>query len=306
MEQEKTKQKLIRLPKRLNEIQTKEIIKSANLDEEQTNKITSIQQQKKDKERFNIYIDGTFRFGVSTETLIKFGLLKGNHLSDEQLEEIESYETIERAYHKSLRYLSRRLRTEKEVEHYLMKEEVEERAIAQVMARLIKTGYLNDLEYAKSFVRTELVTASKGPGMIKQKLREKKVSPAFIEEALLLYELDDQVEIGWHLAEKYQRRLNKQSLREAKQKVTEHLMTKGFASAIITIIQERLNWDELSDDEYEHLDKQSRPILRRLSRKHKGSNLRYQVEGRLYQKGFPSELIAKWLDEQDWEAEHYD
>lgn len=43
-------------------------------------KITKIEVQKKNKERFNLFLDEQFEMGIDIDTLVKFNLKKGNNL----------------------------------------------------------------------------------------------------------------------------------------------------------------------------------------------------------------------------------
>lgn len=43
-------------------------------------KITKIEVQKKNKERFNLFLDEQFEMGIDIDTLVKFNLKKGQQL----------------------------------------------------------------------------------------------------------------------------------------------------------------------------------------------------------------------------------
>ena len=51
--------------------------------------ITKIEVQKKKQNRFNIYLNNEFAFGVDEDTLLKFGLTKGTELTQDTIREIE-------------------------------------------------------------------------------------------------------------------------------------------------------------------------------------------------------------------------
>lgn len=76
--------------------------------------ITSIEAQKR-PHRFNLYLNQTFAFGISEDTLISFQLHKGQTISQKVLEQIRNDEQINQAYQASLNYLTYRMRSSAEV-----------------------------------------------------------------------------------------------------------------------------------------------------------------------------------------------
>ena len=50
--------------------------------------VTKIEQQKKDKSRYSVYIDGEFAFGLIMEDILYFKLREGQEISDETYEYI--------------------------------------------------------------------------------------------------------------------------------------------------------------------------------------------------------------------------
>ncbi len=59
--------------------------------------ITQIIFQKKNKNRCSIYLDEEFGFGLHLDVALKFGLKKGDILTDEQIEDILFAENKKRA-----------------------------------------------------------------------------------------------------------------------------------------------------------------------------------------------------------------
>lgn len=135
-------------------------------------KITAIATQKK-AGRFNIYLDGKYAFSVSEDVLIKYRLAKGLELNEEMIEHLQQADLLSKAYNKALDHLSYQLRTKKEIKIYLTKLEVPENDQNQIISKLVELNLLDDLAYAKSYVRTAAKTTDKGPFVIAQKLKQK-------------------------------------------------------------------------------------------------------------------------------------
>ena len=96
-------------------------------------KITKLEVQKKNKERFNLYLDGEFEMGIDIDTLVKFNLKKDQMLEPQDMEQIQKYDHYRRGVNMAIQYLSFKKRTEKEVRQYLEKNDVSQNAIEQVI-----------------------------------------------------------------------------------------------------------------------------------------------------------------------------
>jgi len=80
--------------------------------------VTAIEPQKK-KERFNIFVDGKFAFGLDAETLVKSGLKVGQEISEKEIEKLVFENEVRKLMEKALHFLSFRPRSESEVSQYL-------------------------------------------------------------------------------------------------------------------------------------------------------------------------------------------
>ena len=123
-------------------------------------KITDIKQQQKDPNRFNVFIDGKFAFGISAEIRFVKKLEVGQRVSEKQNENLITADQTERLLNKALKFLSFRPRSEKEIRDYLLrkgklkevKSEVEikqyEVSVEEVIKRLKKLEQINDYGFA--------------------------------------------------------------------------------------------------------------------------------------------------------------
>ena len=114
--------------------------------------ITKITVQKKNTDRYNIYMDygkgEEYAFSVDEDVLIKHQLKKGMELDEFSLNEIGYQDDIRKAYNRAIHYLSRRMRSETEVRKHLAEKEVEEPVIQEVIHKLYDYHFLNDEEFA--------------------------------------------------------------------------------------------------------------------------------------------------------------
>ncbi|MEH7384342.1 RecX family transcriptional regulator, partial [Bacillus sp. JJ1521] len=143
--------------------------------------IAKITTQKKNTERFNIFLDygngngEEYAFSVDQDILISFQLKKGMELDDLDITEIQFEDEVKKAFNSALNFLSYRMRSTKEVIDYLKKKEVDDPIIPDVLHKLADYKYVNDEEFAKAYVRTQINTTTKGPEVIKQELFEKGI-----------------------------------------------------------------------------------------------------------------------------------
>ena len=260
-------------------------------------KITAIQAQKR-KGRYNIFIDGHYRFPVSEEVLIQFRLHKDQEITDDQIKAITDADLISKAYNKALDYLSYQLRTEKEIIQYLQQHEFTDLQIEPVLQRLRAQGYINDLEYAKSYVRTIAKTSDKGPKVITQNLRKKGVLENDIETALDEFSSEDQLQNSIKIAEKLTRKYHREAFKIQIQKIKNGLFAKGFSSEIATEAINQLGLEKDEDQEKEQLHLQGAKIIHRYQRLPL-SQRNQKVKMALYRKGFSMDEINQFIDEQN-------
>ncbi len=138
--------------------------------------ITALEPQKRHPNRRSVYGNGTFLFGLDEETCVKSGIRTGNTYSPEELEEIRQEAEFADAKQYAFRLLSR-----KSYSIYLMKKKLWERdyssdAAEKVIALLCELGYLNDEDYARSFIHDAVSLRKKGKRLVLQELSLKGIS----------------------------------------------------------------------------------------------------------------------------------
>jgi len=258
--------------------------------------ITKIQAQKA-KGRYNIFVNDEYAFAVDDNLLVNYRLMKGMELTKEEIEELREKGEMSKAYQAALNYLNFKMRTEKEVRDHLKKKEYQ--SVDSVIEKLKNHRFINDREYAISFVRTNYILKNDGPRKIEQALYKKGINKNDILEGLEEYKMDQQKENALALAEKTLNRQRNKSSREVIQKVREQLMLNGFSSEIISEVMEEIDTELSVDEEYESLEKQGEKAWTRYSRKSKNRDLIQKTKAFLYSKGYPKELIERFITEKE-------
>lgn len=202
-------------------------------------KITLVERQKKNNQRFNIYLDGEFAFGADEDTVVNFRLLKGKEISSEELEKILFETEIGKLMERMYGLFGRRQRTEREVRDYMRNlsfkrklkdlEEISEVIIDQVVERLKTKQLLNDEQFAESWMRARQLSKKKGQIAIKSELMQKGISKEVIDQ-LMSENISEESEqkLAYEALEKKLRTFKLLDAKEFKQKALQFLMRKGF------------------------------------------------------------------------------
>ena len=187
-------------------------------------KITEISYQKQNKNRCNLYVDGEFFAGMSLETVLKNRLKVGSECDKSTLQTIIAENDRHEAMLKATAYVSKALKTKRQVKDYLIKKGYSEEIAYHVIDKLKEYGYVNDEEYSKRYI--ESVSKSQGKRLIKYKLMMKGVKKQDIESAYELAECDD-FSNAKLVAEKHIK--NKERTKENIAKTYRYLIGKGFS-----------------------------------------------------------------------------
>ena len=187
-------------------------------------KITDLQKGKRNKDRINVYMDGEFAFAPYIDTALANHLKIGADISVEERERILREDGEKYALACAMKFLSYRMRTEKELRDKLREKEVPGDCIENAVERLKEIGYLNDREFADLYAQELL--QKYGRRIAVQKLMQKGVPRRIAEEAAEDIGQEESVVDGYvaRLKQKYRN----EDPGKAKQKMIRALMAKGF------------------------------------------------------------------------------
>lgn len=186
-------------------------------------KITDMQIQKNNKSRANVYIDGEFAFGLEMLTVMKLGLKIGKEVTEEQLAQavFDSEKSV--AFERAVNYLSRCMKTCKQLREYLTGKGYTQEVVSNVVDRLKELKYLDDETYARLYVEQNSV--NKGERRLKQELQQKGVPQRIIDKYCVV-QAEVSEDNAERLAEKYM--LNKPRDLKTLQKLQRYLLSRGY------------------------------------------------------------------------------
>jgi len=150
--------------------------------------ITAIKVQKRNKLRVGVYVDGEYAFSLGS--LAAAQLSRGDNLSDQQIEELLTRDSVEAAYDRTLKYLAYRPRSSAEVGRYLSQKGVGAEIRDRVLDRLRGAGLVDDGAFAQFWVENRESFRPQGRRLLRQELRQKGISEGLIDEVLLGVEED--------------------------------------------------------------------------------------------------------------------
>ncbi|MBD1379652.1 recombination regulator RecX [Metabacillus arenae] len=260
--------------------------------------ITKITTQKKNSERFNIYLDDKYAFSVDQDIFIKYSLQKGKELDELDMFEIQYGDDVKKAFNIAVNYLSYRMRAIREVMDYLRQKEIDDAVIQEVIHKLKEYNYVNDSEFANSYVRTQFQSNRKGPELIRKELVTKGIDVNEIEEALSLYSEEQQIDAALSTAEKVVKKENRLSTTERRQKIEQTLARKGFPFSIIHIVLEEIDYKKDENEEWGALKLQAEKAKKKY-RSEESFQYKLKMKQFLYRKGFELDLIEQYLNEEE-------
>ncbi len=186
--------------------------------------ITEISVQKNNKKRCNLYVDNEFFSGLSIETAVKNRLKVGVEVERQKLEQLVLESESQEALIKATDYISKNLKTKKQVKEYLIKKGYSEQIAWQCVDKLKEYNYIDDVEYSKRYI--ESVSKKQGKRLTEYKLMMKGVKKEDIESAY--FDADDHADESVKLLAK-KHLANKPITKENLAKTYRYLIGKGFS-----------------------------------------------------------------------------
>ena len=154
-------------------------------------KITSIEKNKKNKGRFSVYIDEKFSFSLSEDDYLSLNLYDKSELSRDEIDHIKNTVNFRAAKNCALKYLSYKLRTEKEVRMKLQDDGFDGDSIEMAIEELNALGYINNKIYVQKFVFDRSKLKPKSKKLIKLELMGKGIQEEIIDEVFNDWNVDE-------------------------------------------------------------------------------------------------------------------
>ena len=214
------------------------------------------------------------------DIIIKYQLLLKKELTKKELDEIKKDNDFYTNYLLAVEYIKRRLRSKEEVKNYLLKKDISNSIINEILELLEKNKVLDDSVFTTAYIHDKMSYSNDGPLKIKNNLEKLKIDSNIINKKIGEYTSDLETE----KIQKYisrQLKNNHKSLYELTNSILNYLVSNGYHKELI---MDEINNIEI--DETDLYEKEYQKLYNKLSKKYKDKELEYKIKQKLYQKGF--------------------
>lgn len=242
---------------------------------------------KKKNNKYIITLGDKTQLEFYSDTLIKYNLFKPTNLTDLEFKEIIDYNNYYEAFNKSLKLISNKQRTKKELENKL--KDYSKEIIDKVIKKLEELGYLNEQNYIRSYINDQINLGVKGPNYIKRELEKIGLNSELIES--IINDIDKNI---WK--DKVNKIVNKKIVSNRKLsknylilKMKNDLTNLGYDKDMINSVINSIDIEDNNDI----LEKEYHKEYNRLSKKYQNKELETKLKYNLYKKGFSISDIEK-------------
>jgi regulatory protein len=199
--------------------------------------ITKIKRLRGRRQRYSVHLDGVPALELSDWTIGKCGLRTGDDLDESTVDKIKSTEAETQAKNIAINYLSYRQRSSKEIIDHLVKKGFTRECAEDVARQLQSAQMVNDLEFARVFVRDRVKRKPTGRALLRMQLIAKGIASSMTDMVLaeLISPQSQQASALQAAKRKLQvTKYSKRNLDEEKRKkhLLDFLLRRGFSYEI--------------------------------------------------------------------------
>jgi regulatory protein len=199
--------------------------------------ITKIKRLSGKRQRYSVHLDGEPALELSDWTIGKCCLHTGDDLDEQTVDKIKLTEAETQAKNIAINYLSYRQRSSKEIIDHLTKKGFARKCAEEVTRQLQSVRMVNDLEFARVFVRDRLKRKPTGQALMRMQLLAKGIPSSMTDMVLAeLVSPQNQQASAFDAARRKMRLMHysKKDLGEEKRKkrLLDFLLRRGFSYEI--------------------------------------------------------------------------
>jgi len=184
--------------------------------------------------RIAVHVDGEYLCAVGESFVARWRLYKGRELDDENLVQMRTQASGERALADAYRLLGHRARSRAELRRRLLQKEHDEAVVDTVLERLEGEGLLDDAEFARRFVADKRTLGRWGSQRIRRGLADLGVAGPVIDAAVGSADAggDADAEYARALAVLNAKGPPRAPLEAARRRAYQALLRRGFANGL--------------------------------------------------------------------------
>lgn len=235
--------------------------------------------------KYKIYFDNESLI-VYEDVILKYNLLYKKDIDNDLLIEINKENYKSSIYDVSIKYISVRMRSKKELEEYLKKKKYDQKDIEETIKRLQSQDLLNDEKFAKSYINDKLYLTNYGLTKIKNDLLKLGLEEYIIDA--IVNNIDLQV-INDKLSKIIDKELkinSKLPTNKLNNKIINRCINLGYNYEDILNILNDKNIEGNSNIEYDY-----KKIYEKYKNKYDEYKLNAVIKSKLYQKGYTIDEI---------------
>lgn len=185
-----------------------------------------------DKKKFIISFDNDEEIKISEDTLVSFGLYKGQEVEEEFVENLKFEDEKTETLLLSYKFLQRN-KTKKQLVDHLYKNKIQREIIDTILPILEEKKYLNDEDYARRYLNDALNIKKYGKNKTRYMLMSKGIERNVIDKVMENYDYELEYMNALALVEK---RISKDESDPKKIYSTKnYLQGRGFEFEIINL-----------------------------------------------------------------------
>ena len=247
-----------------------------------------ITKYKKIRNKYRVYFEDSSSVDLYEDIILKHSLLLKKEVTKKQLEIIVNDNKKEEIYDVSLKYISIKMRSKKEIKDYLKRKEYDDIDIKNTISRLEKNNLINNKEYARAYIIDRINLSNDGPNKIKKDLIHEGIEEEVINQYIDKIDYDELYNKLDRLIDKKIISYKKYSGEKLKYKILVFFINLGYNKDIIERI---LNNKDLTNSEQGLIE--YKKLFNKYSKKYEGYELENIIKQKLYQKGFNYNEISK-------------
>lgn len=236
--------------------------------------------------KYNIKFDNMDEIVVYDEVILSENLLLNNIVDANKLEKINSENLFYKVYNKVLKYVTRSIRSEKEIDEYIKKNDLIDYS-SRIKDKLNSCNLINDENYLKAYVYDRVNLSMDGPYKIIRNLKQQNIDENIVYDEVMKYKEEFDLKLEKLMKKKINLNKNK-SKSVLRQKLLYYFIDLGYESDKISYYFDQ-NYVENSSVIQKEYDK----LYKKYYLKMPEDELEYFIKNKLYSKGFNKNDIEK-------------
>ena len=200
-----------------------------------TETITDLVPQRRNKDRVNVHINGEYAFSLAMITAA--GLRRGQIISSKEIDRLKEEDNYERAKQSAFGFVSYRPRSISELRENLSRKKYDENIIERVVTRLVELEMLDDKKFANYWVEQRETFKPRSRRALSYELFQKGVDREIVDQ--IVGEIDED-EAAYRAGRQKAQRWSNRPEDKFREDMNNFLQRRGFNYSIIALATEKL------------------------------------------------------------------